>query len=476
MSAVELDLQYAVYTEMVDLLHANWKPHPGQVTIGAAYFQQLYHSIFVQCGRKFGKTEIAIYFLWRIAKTFPGVPCYYIAPLQNQAREIVWADPRLKTFGPAEWLQPGSKGINESEMRLRLTNESFIKVDGSDNFNKYRGPKYKICVYEEFKDHRPEFRKAMTPNASVLNGIDLYIGSPPDRDCDYTVIAEEHKTDPDKFFYRAPTWQNPVISRQWLFKEKSRLYLRGEGDVWEREYAARYVKGGASKIFPMLKGSMKKPHNELMNKIYRDRRKLHWYIWSDPAGATCFAVLFVAINPYTKKIYVLDEIYEKDQAEMTVNRIGKRILSKREELYDNPDIWMLGYDEAETWFSNEWIENFPEEEGLQPSHKHLNDKEHGLGLIKDIMLSGLLEVSDRCKWFYWELDNYIKDKNGRIPKKNDHLLDDFRYILGAEGYTLQKEIEIIKERDPDYRGSTIEQDFPELGNGFQSTNWEEYNG
>lgn len=475
-NAVELDLTHATYRDMIEGLHPNWMPHMGQQTVGAAHFRDLFNSIFVQCGRKWGKTELAMYFLWRIAKTYPGVPCYFIAPLQNQAREIVWADPRVKNFGPREWLLPGSQGINETEMRLKLTNGSFIKVDGSDNYNKYRGPKYKICVYEEFKDHRPEFRKAMQPNASVLNGIDLYIGSPPEMTCDYTTIADEHAKDKDKFFYRAPTWQNPVIPKKWLFNEKKRLYLRGEGDVWEREYAARFVKGGASRIFPMLSEKVIHPFAEVVKMILRDRKKLRFYIWNDPAGASCFASLLVAINPYTKKIYCLDEIYERDQAHMTVERIGRRILEKRQEIYDAPDDWTMGYDEAATWFSNEWIDNFPDEDGLVPTHKSMNKKEAGLSLIKDILLSDLLIMSDRCKWLFWELDHYMKDKNGRIPKKDDHLIDNLRYILAADGYSLKTEEERIKELDPDWRGSRIEDDFPHLFEGSNHNDWGEYNG
>ncbi len=475
-NSAELDLCRATYSDMIDDLHADWQPHDGQITVGEGYFRKLFYSIFVQCGRKWGKTEIAFYFLWRIAKTFPKVPCYFIAPLQTQAREIAWADPRIKTFGPREWLLPGSQGINETEMRLRLTNGSFIKVDGSDNYNKYRGPKYKVCIFEEFKDHRPEFRKAMTPNASVLQGLDLYIGSPPDITCDYTTLADEHKKDQDKFFYHAPTWQNPKISKKWLYNEKTKLYRRGEGDVWEREYAARFVKGGASRIFPMLSEKIVRPHSEVMRMIHKDRKKLHWYIWNDPAGASCFAVLFVAINPYTKQIYALDEIYEKQQADMTVQRIGKRILNIRTDLHDRPDDWTMGYDEAATWFANEWIDNFPEEDGLQPTHKGLNKKEVGLSLIKDILLSDLMIISSRCKWFFWEMDHYMKDKKGKIPKENDHQIDNFRYLLAADGYSLLGIEEIIKEKDPLYRGSRIEDDFPELFGSSMDGDWENDNG
>lgn len=464
------------YTRMIEELHSRWKPHAGQIRVGLSYFRDQSHSIFVQNGRKWGKTELALYFLWRIAQSFPGSPCYYIAPLQNQAREIIWADPRLVNFGPREWLQTGSRGINHSEMRLNFNNGSFVKVDGSENYDKYRGPRYKLCIYEEYKDHKPEFRKAMHPNASVLQGVDLYVGTPPETEGEFTLLADEHKNTPGMAFHQGPTWENPHISRTWLLNEKKKLYLRGEGDDWEREYAARFIRGGRKTIFPMLSKAMITPHKDLIQKLHRDRKKLHWFAWCDPAGATCFAVLFVAINPYTKKVYVLDEIYEHEQSEMTTLRIGKRLIQKRDELHHRAQEWRLGYDEAATWFHNEWMDHFEDEEGLEPSHKHLNKKSVGLTLIKDIFLAGLLEISDRCEKFYWELDQYRKDDKGNIPKKDDHLIDCFRYILGAESYSLPEEKEIILEERPRRERKRLEDEFDELSqDGFNSDEWGEFN-
>jgi hypothetical protein len=468
-------LGYANYIEVIDQFEKLWKPHAGQIIVGQAYWRDQITSLFVQCGRKFGKTELSIFFLWRIAKLFPNSPCYYVAPLQKQAREIVWADPRLLTFGPREWLLPGSRGVNNSDLRLNFTNGSFIKVDGSDNYEKYRGIKYKVVVYDEYKDHRPEMRKGMRPNASVLDGLDLYIGSPPDHECDYTMLAEEHRQDKEKFFYQGPTWENPHINRMWLAKEKARLYARGEAEEWEREYAARFVKGGAAKIFIMLRESIKRPHFDVVDMIRRDLKKLQFYVWFDPAGATCFAALFLAINPYSKKIYVLDEIYETEQSEMTTQRIGKRALSIREELNHRVASWRMGYDEAATWFNNEWQDHFQDEEALEPSHKHLNDKKQGLTLIKDILLQDLLVISDRCRYFFYELDNYRKDKNGNIPKKDDHLIDCFRYILGADNYSVPETKEDLHEKDEMWRGARIEDDFPSLGENFESEEWGEFN-
>lgn len=439
-----------------------WEPHVKQAEVLFQLFYQDIRSIFIEAGRKFGKTELAAYILWRWCQTFPNCNGYYIAPLQTQAKEIIWADPRLQTFGPRSWLLDGDEGINNTDMRLKFKNGSFIKVDGSDNYEKHRGTRPGILVYEEFKDHRKEFRIIMRPNLAVYNAPEIFIGTPPEdpqEDSEYVATMREHQKDPTKLYFHAPTSANPLISRKWLAEERERLYARGEGDVWEREYEARHVRGGASKIFPMLNDSIIKPHGQLMHSLSRDLKKLQWISFADPAGASCFAVLFLAYNPYTKHLYALDEVYEKKQQDMTVRVIGQKIVDTIQELAPRPRCeWRLGYDEAETWFANEMLDHF--EEGLEPSQKSRADKISGLTLIKDILLTGNLTISDRCVHFFKEMDQYKKDENGKIPKKNDHLIDCFRYALDALHFSLVEEIEYHPEKDPDWRGARIEDDFP----------------
>lgn len=462
------------YEELLDALHSHWTPHVVQREIGRALFWDNKRSLFIAAGRKLGKTELAIYILWRWAMTYPNTGCYYIAPLLNQAREIVWADPRLQSFGPRDWLLDGSIGINNTEMRLRFKNGSFIKVDGSDNYDKHRGTRPGILIYEEYKDHRKEFREVMRPNLSVYNAPEIFIGTPPEDDGneaqnEFLLTEAEHKRDPRKFYMHAPTSSNPNISRAWLADEEARLRARGEADVWEREYMARFVKGGSKKIFPMLTPDCVKPHYQVLNAIMKDRRKLDWYMWADPAGASCFAVLFAAINPYTKHVYLLDEIYETSQAEMTVQKIGRRMLATKAELFiDKFKDWRMGYDEAETWFANEMLEHFSI--GLEPSQKSKSDKISGLSLIKDIMLTKRLTISDRCEKSYWEMDSYCKDDSGKIPKKNDHIVDCFRYLLEAAHYSLNLQTEPEKKPvDETMRGHRMEDDFPNLnGNSWET--------
>ncbi len=412
------------------VMNEKWKPHPGQVKLLGPLIRGESIEVFAQCGRNFGKTEALCYLLCRWAISFPGSENYYFAPYMKQAREILWASNRLQEMMPKDLVA----SINNTEMRITLQSGAFVKLDGSDNVEAYRGIKPKgISVFDEFKDFKPEFYEAYDPNRAAFESPLIIIGTPPDHECQYTEVADAFKADSSKRFFTAPTADNPYISPKWLNQKKAELYARGEGDQWEREYEAKFVRGGSNKIFPMLLDHMKKPHSVVEGLIHRDRRKLDWILWCDPAAASVFAVLFAAVNRYTKTVYFLDEIYETDQKQMTVQQIGKRIIQMRDALASWPDLeWRQGYDEAEKWFANEMLSHFNEH--FEPTQKMKHDKTTGLTLIKDMMLQNKVIISDRCKKLWWELENYRKDKDGKIVKANDHEIDNFRYLVTSMFY------------------------------------------
>ena len=43
---------------------------------------------------------------------------------------------------------------------------------------------------------------------------------------------------------------------------------------------------------------------------------------------------------------------------------------------------------------------------------------------------------------------YAKDSKGKIPKKNDHLIDCYRYFIDASNYDFASVQEFIKRREP----------------------------
>lgn len=415
-------------------------------------------------------TDLMAYLFWRFANLHPGSENYYFAPLQNQGREIIWEPRRLQDFGNPDWIE----SINEVEMRITFTNGSFVKVDGSDNINKYRGVKITkggLIGFDEYKDFRPDFYSVIDPN--LLNAYLLIVGTPPETDSHFTKDADEFAANPKKRYFNMPSETNPHISREWLQSKKEELYRKGDGPVWEREYMAKRVKGGRSAILPQSNSIELRSQLSIMRVITRDRKKLNFYCIADPGTATCFGVMFLAVNPYSKKIHVLETIYEKDQSKTGVSQIGPRIIETKNRLGKDVE-WIYVADEAAAWFIKEMYDNF--EISFAPSSKADNAKETGIGLMKDIMLAGLIEIAGRpersndikiedaieAEAFLWEMQNYVKDKHGKIPKGNDHLIDTFRYFLGEEKYQIKAETPAQKAGESDRRGYTMDEDYPEI--------------
>jgi hypothetical protein len=85
----------------------------------------------VNCGRRFGKTVLAIYEIVSKALFIKDCRVAYIAPTYQQARDICWKD--LKKI-----LRPVAKNINESRLEINITNQVRMSDDhNSPDYNKF---------------------------------------------------------------------------------------------------------------------------------------------------------------------------------------------------------------------------------------------------------------------------------------------------------------------------------------------------
>lgn len=478
-------------------MHQFWSPHSGQAPVAFNLFREWKRYVFTQCGRKWGKTDFVLYCLYLYAMLFPNSQIYYIADTMKHAGELVWENGRLQRFflstkrktneSNEEYQYRRQIGrelndkwiakTNNSEMRVTLTNNSFIKVDGAENYKNADGIEPDFIAYDEFKHHDPRYNEAMEPNLRVKRAPLLIVGTPPEElDTYYEKIANSVKRSPYGYFCRRPSFMNPYIyplgEKDPDFQEEIEKYTRrGEEDVLQRELYAKIVVSGSRAIFPMLEmpefnyeiddyeGYSKhiRPHEELMKIIRHKPKDWEWYGAYDPAGSSVFAGLFGALNKHTKEVYLLGEIYETDQYDMTATKIYSKGQKIRTDLHPMDSYWDQCYDNQASWFYNEVINAFPDDEAnLSPCDKDTNNKENKLSLIKDMLLNEKLFISARLKKMVWEMINYRKDDKGKIPKENDHLLDCLRYMLNQMMYDptfVEKKVEI-----EDRRGYSIDED------------------
>lgn len=427
----------ALYTaQVLEDLKSFFRPHRGQVPVGGALFNKGSKLVVAECGRKFGKTELLAYALYRWAILNPNTYSYYFAPFRDQIKDLVWANGRLPDFLPMNLKNKYVESVNNTEMRINFKNGSFIKCDGSDNYEKARGYSATgLTVYDEAKDHNPNFHDAFEPNLAITDSPLLVVGTPGDGDEPLTRLAELAKITQTGAYFNMPSHMNPHISAEFLKRKEGEYRLRGEYDLFEREYLAKRVKIGSKHIFPMLSKKHVRKHEDILEYIMKSRKDYDFYIGYDPGSVKCFAVLFVAIHRYDKRVFVLDEIYATKLGENSVKKIVPVSLGKVRELNDVYRDWMATYDYAAAWFYSELISEFKDFPiAMFPCQKDLKNKEEKLSLIKDMLNANLIAISDRCVNFYSEMDGYKLDDNGKVIKDKDHLIDGFRYILNLANY------------------------------------------
>lgn len=390
-------------------------------------------TVYAQCGRRWGKTEAGIYIAVRKAGLTPGSQVYIFAPQRNQAKEIYWASGRLQAKIPASLIADPSD-FHKTDLRVTFKNGSFIKVDGSDNVNASRGFTPDLVINDEYRDFVEEYLGAVEPALISKDAPMIYLTTPPDEPCHVVEyrdwVLKESQQNPLIKFVHLPTHTNPLIPREWLERKERELRDRGEDDIWKREYLAEDCYSGAKLIFPMF-SKHSHVHSEIwMEKaVEKDKKKLYWIASCDPGTSTCFAVLFLAYNPYTGQFFIFDEIYETNRTSTSTNQIYPLMVSKMKALHQGD--WTIIHDDAAAWFGQELLSQYSV--GAFPAGKGLDKKENRISLLKDLLLQkGMVNVSENCENYISEMSGYRTTVSGvkvRILKDKDHLVDCSFYAL-----------------------------------------------
>jgi hypothetical protein len=419
------------------------------------------NSLFLACGRKYGKTELVGYILWRHALLNPGSSCYYVGPENNHAREILWRNGRIQKFLEKDG-NKYIKKITDQDMTIWFKNGSFIRLIGSDNYMVANGLTPSIAVYDEFKGFNHRWHTEFAPNRAAKAAPLIIIGTKPrsgNKNMDqYNEILSYAQKHPKEWYVaERTTFDNPInhlpAQKQIIDQEIAQLLARGEEDVVQLEYYSRVVPGGKRAIFPMFnRKDHVYPIKELTDEIKNDLKRMEWYLIADPGTTTCFGALVVALNPYSKQVYVLDELYVKDQRDTSTRRMYPRMEALCFKYYPGSDIqedWFKVADEAAAWFMNEVLDQY--NAYFIPTDKNHNKKEEGLSLIKDQLIHGFVKISDNCVNLIEEMEKYALDDKGNIPKYNDHLIDCLRYFNGSCNYNMHVLLEAVRNKNDYYK-------------------------
>lgn len=470
-------------SELFEELCDNWQPNPPQLAMIKSVIFDCNMLTVCKWGRQTGKSEGVVAIAALRGQFVAGSQSYYLAPELKQAKGILWETGRIEEIVPENWIE----NLKETTSTVYWSGSRYcyLKVDGCDKFNKKRGISVKkgVLFLDECRDMPDSVYETLKPALRVHDCPTVLTSTPPQEPYPYpdepkrqhwfNLLCDRAKVADKQRYLHYPTSANPYYPKESLDQDRRDYIDEGREYVFLREHEALDVVGGGEREWPMLAKSEKFvfPHEQLIKEIERDRSKLDWYVMTDPAGGSVWAWLFIALNPYTRDIYFLDEIYEMRRDKMVPSLMWARALVIILELrfgidYSDQldaDLFLsdddrldlaklrraqndiiriyqpefdsisLHYDEAETWFANDMSTSL----GITfyPSEKKLREKKEGFRLYSNLFRRHKVKFSDRVASIFWEFQNYEEGT------KRDHGTDLGRYFLNVSNYTEPEEDE-----------------------------------
>lgn len=189
----------------------------------------------VNCGRRWGKTTLAILEMVTKAVFKDDSRIVYIAPTYQQARDISWNE--LKKI-----CKPIAKNINEARLEITIENKhggtSIIWLRGWESVETLRGQRFDFVVIDEIASMRNfwlNWEEVLRPALTDRRGEVLFISTPKGFNHFYDLYST---IDEDYASFHFTTYDNPHMPVDEIEKAKKEL----PEDRFHQEYMADFRK------------------------------------------------------------------------------------------------------------------------------------------------------------------------------------------------------------------------------------------
>lgn len=357
------------------------------------------------CGRRFGKTTLAIEEMKCLGLARPS-RIAYIAPTYQQARDIAWEELKKQFAG----LEPT---INESRLEIRFRTidgkgESIIMLRGWEAVETLRGQFFDLLVLDEvamMRDFWAMWREVLRPTLTDRKGQGMFISTPKGYNHFHELYLMENEHSDWKSF-KFTSYDNPHIPAEEIDAAKDEL----TPDSFAQEYMADFRK---------MEGIV---YKEFM-------RERHVY-----NTATINAVETLA---------GLDFGYNHPAACLTVKVDHDGVYWVTDEYYETGKTHAQI---AEYVAANEFNKVYPDPAAPE-AIKELTDRgvncidvvkgadsvKNGIQKVRDLFKQGRIKIHKDCVNLIWELETYhydpnLKDKDKPV-KEQDDAVDALRYLV-----------------------------------------------
>jgi hypothetical protein len=413
-------------------------PHKGQQQIidSNARFK------VVVCGRRWGKTMMAVNQCVEECIKKDNALVWYVAPTYRQAKMIAWRFLISRIRLLPKHLRDKCK-INESYLNITFWNNSLLELKGVDNPETLLGQGLDHVVLDEYAvdqyARQPVWEEILRPALSDKMGSAMFISTPKGYNHFYDLYEyAESQNDPDWKSWRMPTSTNPYIQKKELTSAKRDL---GE-DAFVQEYMAEFRKRSGL----VYKEFSRDTH--IIEPMNPDEIPPKWTmeVGVDFGSAHPTAAVFILFDHIHDAAYIVDEYY---QAEQTIEYNAGKMHAIEQKWMKKPKVrWgdSQGKQEILEYASprNKYFLT-PTVKGPESVEFGINEVRKRLG-INPITGKPQLFVTKNCTNTIKEFENYrwketadeTKKAQDAPEKSMDDAMDALRYVISHHWSTQKK--------------------------------------
>jgi hypothetical protein len=358
----------------------------------------------LNCGRRFGKTSLAIEEIKGKALGKPS-RIAYTAPTYQQARDIAW-EPLKKE------LRAVSTSVNEARLEIRTRamggGESFIILRGWEAIETLRGQSLDFIVPDEvalYRNFWVNWNEIIRPTLTDRRGEALFMSTPKGFNHFYDLFNQQETNDDFKSFHFT-TYDNPHIPVDEIDAAKRQL----PEDAFAQEYLADFRKQ--------------------QGLVYREFDRSRHVYSEIPEGTgfkeTIAGVDFGFIHPAaaltikvdrSDDLWIPQEFYERGRTDIEIAEYVAALpgLSR---VFPDPE-------------SPSAIEEMRRRNiNVRPVVKGKDSEKHGIDKVRELLKANKLHIHHSCKNLINEFETHAyKDGKDEPEEEGEDALDALRYAV-----------------------------------------------
>lgn len=364
----------------------------------------------LRCGRRFGKTALAVEEIKGVALARES-RIVYIAPTIQQARDIAWL--LLKKELKAIIVKSKEAPSLELEVRNLKGTTSLIQLRGWEAIETLRGQAFDFIVLDEVASMRNfwvNWEEVIRPTLTDRQGSVLFASTPKGYNHFFDLCNKE-LTDKDFKSFHFTSYDNPHLNPEELETAKNSLIE----ERFSQEYLAEFTK---------TSGLVYREFNRLKHlyEVLPTKTNYKFYGALDFGYRNPAALLDAYFDG--ENLFVEDEWYKRERTDSQIAEYAS--LKHYEAIYPDPE----------------------NAGGIEELHrKRINVREvvkgkgsiqSGIQMVREMLKRGNLKINKKCVNLIseFEMYSYDDDKTERNEqenpiKANDHALDALRYLVSS---------------------------------------------